>query len=133
MLECRIRYICLFIFYSWLNLEEISRLLQSCTLYSSTFCSYLLFRHLKSCWHNNWPYFLRHNVMGCLNTNNFLFLFFYFSDFILIFFLFSFIFLLDDKEACDTAVTWQVTWYDVIGLEHGGRIWKIISGHMYTT
>ena len=86
MLECRIRYICLFIFYSWLDLEGISRLLQSCTLYSSTFCSYLLFRHLKSCWHNDWRYFLRHNVIGRLNTNNFLFLFFYFSDFILIFF-----------------------------------------------
>ena len=48
-------------------------------------------------------------VMGCLNTNNFIFLFFYFSDFILIFF--SFLFLLDDEVACD-----------VISLEHGGKI-----------
>ena len=48
-------------------------------------------------------------------------------------FLFSFIFLLDDEEVHDTAVTWQVTWDDVIGLEHGGRIWKMMSGHIYTT
>jgi len=48
-------------------------------------------------------------VMGCLNTNNFIFLFFYFSDFILIFF--SFLFLLDDEVACD-----------IISLEHGGKI-----------
>ena len=32
------------------------------------------------------------SVMGHLNTNNFISLFFYFSDFILIFFFFSFIF-----------------------------------------
>ena len=43
--------------------------------------------------------------MGHLNTNNFIFLFFYFSDFILIFFSFSFIFLLDNKEARDITVT----------------------------
>jgi len=41
--------------------------------------------------------------MGRLNTNNFIFLFFYFSDFILIFFSFSFI--LDDEEAHGTTVT----------------------------
>jgi len=40
-----------------------------------------------------------------LDTNNFYFLFFDFSDFILILFFFSFLFLLDDEEACDTAVT----------------------------
>ena len=40
------------------------------------------------------------SVMGCLNTNNFIFLFFYFSNFILIFF--SFIFLLDNEVARDT-------------------------------
>jgi len=39
-----------------------------------------------------------------------------------IFILFYFIFILDNKEACDIAVTWQVTWCDVIGLECGGRI-----------
>ena len=39
-------------------------------------------------------------VIRCLNTNNFIFLFFYFSDFILIFF--SFLFLLDDEVAHDT-------------------------------
>ena len=39
-------------------------------------------------------------VIRCLNTNNFIFLFFYFSDFISIFF--SFILLLDDEVAHDT-------------------------------
>ena len=63
----------------------------------------------------------------------FIFLFFYFSDFILIFFFFSFISLLDNEEAHDTTVTWHVTWCDVIGLEHGGRVWKITSGHIKTT
>ena len=55
--------------------------------------------------------------MRCLNTNNFIFLFFYFSDFILIFFSF-----IDNKEAYDIVVTWSVTWYDVIGLEDGRKI-----------
>ena len=50
----------------------------------------------------------------------FIFLFFLFSDFIRI--LFSFSFLLNDEEACDTAVTWHITWCDVIGLKGGGRI-----------
>ena len=36
--------------------------------------------------------------------------------------IFIFIFILDNKEAHDTAVTWQVTWCDIIGLEHGRRI-----------
>jgi len=36
-------------------------------------------------------------------------------------FLFSFSFILDDKEACDIEVTWQVTWCDVISLEHGRK------------
>ena len=68
----------------------------------------------------------------------FLFLFFYFFDFILILFLFFFSFLFiflfwTMKKACDTAVTWHVTWCDVIGLEHSRRIWKIILGHIYTT
>ena len=44
-------------------------------------------------------------VIGHLNTNNFIFLFFDFFDFILIFFFFSFLFLLDDEEAHDTTVT----------------------------
>ena len=56
------------------------------------------------------------SVIGCLNTNNFLF-FFYFSDFILFLFLFFFTFLLDNKEAHDTIVTWC----DVIGLEYSGK------------
>ena len=57
-----------------------------------------------------------------LDMNNFYFLFLLFSDFIGILFSFSFSSLLDDEEACDTAVTWYVTWGDVIGLEDGGRI-----------
>jgi len=67
-------------------------------------------------------------VMGCLNTNNFIFLFFYFSDFILILFYFIFIFILDNEEACDTTVTWQVTWCDVIGSEHRGND---VRAHVY--
>ena len=37
-------------------------------------------------------------------------------------FFFYFIFLLDNEEACDTAVTWPVTWCDIIGLEYRGKI-----------
>jgi len=60
--------------------------------------------------------------------NNFYFLLLLFSDFIEI--LFSFSFILDDEEAGDTAVTWHVTWCDVIGLKDSGRIYKMTSGHM---
>ena len=78
--------------------------------------------------------FVHLTVMGHLNTNNFSFSFLLFFWFYIDFlFLFLFLLFLDDKEACDTTVTWQVTWYDVIGLEHGGKIWKMMSGHMYTT
>ena len=46
------------------------------------------------------------NVLwDALDMNNFYFLFLLFSDFIGILFSFSFSFLLDNKEACDTAVT----------------------------
>jgi len=48
------------------------------------------------------------DVMEHLNTNNFLFFF-------------SFILFLDDEKAHDIAVTWHVTWCDIIGLEHGER------------
>ena len=51
-------------------------------------------------------------VMRCFDINNFYFILFYFSDFIGFCFIFIFIFLLDDKETCDIAVTWC----DVIGL-----------------
>ena len=61
-------------------------------------------------------------LWDALDMNNFYFLFLLFSDFIGILFSFSFSFLLDDEEAYDTAVTWHVTWGDVIGLEGGGRI-----------
>ena len=71
------------------------------------------------------------NVMRYLNINNFYFYFSLFSDFILIFFFFFFI--LYDEEACDIIVTWHVTWCDIIGLEHGGRVWKITLGHIYIT
>ena len=71
-------------------------------------------------------YSIPSSIIGCLNTNNFSFSF-------LLFFYIDFIFLLDNEEACDTTVTWQVTWCDIIDLKHGGRIWKIMLGHMYTT
>ena len=50
-----------------------------------------------------------------LDTKNFYFLLFFwlYRDFF---------FLLDDEEAHDIAVTWHVTWCDVISLEHGGKI-----------
>ena len=71
-------------------------------------------------------------VMGCWNTNNFYFyflLFFWFYiDFLFLFFLFWTM-----KKACDTTVTWHVTWCNIIGLEHSKRIWKMISEHIYTT
>jgi len=67
-------------------------------------------------------------LWNALDTNNFYFIWFYFSDFILI----LFCFLLDDEEARDTIVTWQITWYDVIGLKYSERSWKMTSGHMYT-
>ena len=64
-----------------------------------------------------------------------IFILFCFIFLILYWFCFSFVFLflLDNKEAHDATITWQVTWCDVIGLEHDGRIWKIMSGHMYIT
>ena len=61
--------------------------------------------------------------------NNFYFLFFYFS--ILLFFFFCFFFFLkNDEEAHDNEVIWQVTWCDITSLEHDGRVWKMMSGHM---
>ena len=66
------------------------------------------------------------SVMKCFGHWQF---FFYFSDFILILFCFVFVFLFDDEKTCDTAVTWYVTWCDVIGLEHDGRIWKMMLGY----
>ena len=64
-------------------------------------------------------------LWNALDTNIFLFLLSIFLDFILLFFWISFSFI-NDEEACDIAVTWC----DVICLEHGRRIWKMISGHM---
>ena len=43
--------------------------------------------------------------MSALDTNNFSFLLFNFSNFILILFSFPFDFILDNEEACDIAVT----------------------------
>jgi len=48
------------------------------------------------------------------------FIFWLYRNFVFFFFFFSF--LLDDEEVCDTAVTWHITWCDVIGLEDGERI-----------
>ena len=45
------------------------------------------------------------NVIRHFGHEQFLFYFILFSDFIGILFSFSFSFLLDDEEACDTAVT----------------------------
>ena len=63
-----------------------------------------------------------------LDTNNFYFILFYFFWFYM-----DFLFILDDREAHDMEVTWQVTWCDVISLEHSGRVWKMMSGHMEIT
>ena len=60
-------------------------------------------------------------LWDALDMNNFYFLFLLFSDFIGILFSFSFSFLLDNEEAYDIKVTWQVTWCNVISLEHGRR------------
>jgi len=57
------------------------------------------------------------NIMGHFGHEQFSFLFLLFSDFIGI--LFSFSFLLDNEEAHDIAVTWRVTWCDIIR----PRIW----------
>ena len=59
-------------------------------------------------------------------TLTFFFLFYLFF-LILYFFSFEFLFLFlflfsDDEEAHDIAVTWHVTWCDVISLEHSGKI-----------
>ena len=44
-------------------------------------------------------------LWNTVDTNNFSFLLFNFSDFILILFCFVFDFILDNEEACDIAVT----------------------------
>ena len=49
------------------------------------------------------PFQLGLLLWNTLDTNNFYFILFYFSDLILI--LFCFVLILDDKEACDAAVT----------------------------
>ena len=101
------------------NLNWGINLIQKCLLYRMCVLSIVLYG-FQLWFYNCTP--MSYYVMGHLNTNNFIFLFFYFSDFILILFSYFFIFLLDNEEAHDTTVTWQVTWCDAIGLEHGGRI-----------
>jgi len=54
-----------------------------------------------------------HVLWDAWDMNNFYFLFLLFSDFIGILFSF-FLFFVDDEEARDIAVTWRVTWCDVI-------------------
>ena len=44
---------------------------------------------------------------------------------------FVFVFVLDDEEAHDTAVTWHVTWCDIIGPEHGGLEANMRMKHGY--
>ena len=64
-------------------------------------------------------------VMEHFDTNIFLSLLSIFLDFIFLFFWISFEFLFlfsDDEEARDIAVTWHVTWCDVISLKHSGKI-----------
>ena len=67
-----------------------------------------------------------------LDMDNFYFLFLLFSDFIGILFFFFFLFS-DNEEAHDIAVTWHVTWCDVISLEYSRKILKMMSGHIYAT
>jgi len=57
-------------------------------------------------------------LWNTLDTDNFSFLWFYIN-----FVFFSFlIFFWNDEVVHDIAVTWHVTWCDIIGLEHGRRI-----------
>ena len=72
------------------------------------------------------------DVMGHLDTNNFYFILFYFSDFTLLYFTFLFFWRMM-KKARDKEVTWQVTWCDIISLELDGRVWKMTSGHLEYT
>ena len=58
-------------------------------------------------------------LWNVLDTNIFLFLLFIFLDFIFLFFWISFSF---SFSFSDIAVTWYVTWCDVISLEHSGKI-----------
>ena len=71
-------------------------------------------------------------LWDALNINNFILFYFIFLIFFFFFF-FPYFILKDDEEAHDKEVTWQVTWCDVIGLEHGRRIWKMTSGHLEYT
>ena len=84
--------------------------------------------------HSTLKYLMDTDVMECFGHQHFSFLLSIFLDFIFLFFWISFSFLFsDNEESCDIAVTWHVTWCDIIGLEGGRRIWKIMSGYMYTT
>ena len=77
------------------------------------------FNHIVNMRYQSWQYYY-----GTLWTLTF---FFFFYLFFLILYFFSFLFLfINDEEAHDIAVTWC----DVIGLEHGWRICKMMSEHM---
>ena len=72
------------------------------------------------------------NIIECFGHWQFLFyfiLFFWFH----INFTFLFFLILDNEVAHDTAITWHITWCNIIDLEHSERIWKITSRYMYTT
>ena len=75
---------------------------------------------------------MQRGVMGHLDTNNFYFIFFYFSDFTLLYFTFIFFWRMM-KKACDKEVTWQVTWCDIISLELDRRVWKMMLEHLEYT
>ena len=70
------------------------------------------------------------NCYGMLWTLTIFILFYFILFFLILYrFCFPFLFLLDDGESCDT----EVTWCNVISLEHSGRVWKMMSEHMETT
>jgi len=96
----------------------------------------LLYVPLCHIWNTSWFLSLSSSSilwLYCYGTLWTLIVFILFYFIFLILYRFCFSFLLDNEEVHDIVVTWYVTWCDIIGLEHGGRIWKMMSGHMYTT
>ena len=69
-------------------------------------------------------------VMGHWTLTIFFLFSFIFSDFT---FLFLYFIRETMKKARDKEVTWQVTWCDIISLEHSRRVWKMMSGHLEYT
>ena len=77
--------------------------------FNSSFFYTSLYCFLHSCYETLWTWTI------------FIFFFFYFfwlyRNFVFLFFSFR-----DNEEVRDIAVTWHVTWYDIISLEHSGKI-----------